>query len=130
MKAILVFALLIFFSCNQGDKNQSSQLNSKYTTMDKNLIGTWNSDDTDETTQKTLGKVTMTFTEDGKLVYDIFGDNKLQRMNMIYKVQGDTIISDQPSHPQEQRTNYKIESRDKLILDFKGEKTVFKRQTH
>jgi hypothetical protein len=51
--------------------------------MDKNLIGTWNSDESDQATQKVLGKVTMTFTEDGKLIYDIFENNKLQRMNMI-----------------------------------------------
>jgi hypothetical protein len=95
--------------------------------MDNNLIGIWNSDETDETTQKTLGKVTMTFTEDGKLIYDIFEGDKQQRMNMVYKIQGDTIISDQPSHPQEQRTKYKIENSNKLILDFEGEKTVFDR---
>lgn len=95
--------------------------------MNSNLIGSWNSDETDEATQKALGKVTMTFTEDGKLIYDIFEGGKQQRMNMVYKVQGDTIISDQPSHPQEQRTRYKVENGDKLILDFEGEKTVFNR---
>jgi hypothetical protein len=95
--------------------------------MNNNLIGSWNSDETDEATQKALGKVTMTFTEDGKLIYDIFEGGKQQRINMIYKVQDDTIISDQPSHPQEQRTGYKIENGDKLILEFEGEKTVFNR---
>lgn len=95
--------------------------------MENNLIGIWNSDETDETTQKTLGKVTMTFTEDGKLIYDIFEGGRQQRMNMVYKVQGDIIISDQPSHPQEQRTSYKIKNGDKLILDFEGEKTIFNR---
>jgi formylmethanofuran dehydrogenase subunit E len=95
--------------------------------MDNNLLGIWNSDETDETTRKTLGKVTMTFTEDGKLIYDIFEGDKQQRMNMVYKVHDDTIISDQPSHPQEQRTKYEIENSDKLILDFEGNKTVFNR---
>jgi hypothetical protein len=95
--------------------------------MNSNLIGIWNSDETDETTQKTLGKVTMTFTEDGKLIYDIVEGDKQQRMNMVYNVQGDTIISDQPSRPQEQRTHYEIKNSDKLILDFEGEKTVFNR---
>jgi hypothetical protein len=95
--------------------------------MSNNLIGSWNGDETDDATQKALGKVTMTFTEDGKLIYDIFEGGKQQRMNMVYKVQGDTIISDQPSHPQEQRTRYKIENGDKLILDYEGEKTVFNR---
>ena len=98
--------------------------------MNSNLIGSWNSDETDEATQKALGKVTMTFTEDGKLIYDLFEGGKQQRMNMVYKVQGDTIISDQPSHPQEQRTRYNIENGDKLILDFEGQKTIFNRSNH
>jgi len=92
--------------------------------MNSKLIGIWNGD---ETTQKIPGKVTMIFTEEGKFIYDISEGNKLQRMNMVYKVQGDIIISDQPSHPQEQRTSYKIENDDKLILFFEGEKTVFNR---
>jgi len=95
--------------------------------MDNNLIGTWNSDETDGATQKALGKVTITFTEDGKLIYDIFEGDKQQRMIMVYKVHDDTIISDQPSHPQEQRTKYEIENGDTLILDFEGDKTVFNR---
>jgi hypothetical protein len=95
--------------------------------MNSNLIGSWNSDESDEATQKALGKVTMTFTKDSKLIYDIFEGGKQLRMNMVYKVQGDTIISDQPSHPQEQRTRYKIENGDKLILDFESQKTIFNR---
>ena len=95
--------------------------------MDSSLTGSWNSDETDEATRKALGKVTMIFTEDGELIYNIFEGGKEQRMNMVYKVQGDTIISNQPSHPQEQRTRYKIENGDKLILYFEGEKTIFNR---
>lgn len=125
MRTIILLILIACFSCKQPDEKQSSKLPLHTKTMDNNLIGIWNSDENDETTQKTLGKVTMTFTGDGKLIYDIFEGDKQQRMNMVYKVQGDTIISDQPSHPQEQRTRYKVENGDKLILDFEGEKTVF-----
>jgi hypothetical protein len=71
----------------------------------------------------------MTFTEDGQLIYDIDTGSKLQRMNMVYKISGDTIISDQPSHPQEQRTKFIIDNSDKLTLEFDGEKTVFIRAT-
>ncbi len=67
--------------------------------MDSRLIGIWNSDQSDEVTKNSVGKVTMTFTEDGQLIYDIDARGKLQRMNMVYKVIGDTIISDQLSHP-------------------------------
>ena len=97
--------------------------------MDSELIGIWHSDQSDEATKNSVGKVTMTFTEDRQLIYDIDAGGKLQRMNMVYKVIGDTIISDQPSHPQEQRTKFKIENDDKLTLEFEGEKTVFIRTT-
>jgi hypothetical protein len=67
----------------------------------------------------------MTFTHDGTLIYDIHENNKLQRMNLVYRIDGDTIISDQPSHPQEQRTRYRLESDNKLILEFEGQRTVY-----
>ena len=92
--------------------------------MDNGLVGIWNSDKNDELTKNSIGKVSMTFTEDGQLIYDIDAGDKLQRMNLVYRVSGDTIISDQPSHPQEQRTKFKIEN-NKLTLELDGEKTMF-----
>jgi acyl CoA:acetate/3-ketoacid CoA transferase alpha subunit len=130
MRTISLYLTLLFFmACNQQDSNQNSQTQTKAQNMDSELIGIWNSDQSDEATKNSVGKVTMTFTEDGQLIYDIDAGGKLQRMNMVYKVIGDTIISDQPSHPQEQRTKFKIENDDKLTLEFEGEKTVFIRAT-
>jgi hypothetical protein len=96
--------------------------------MDNVLVGIWNSDQSDELTKNSIGKVSMTFTEDGQLIYDIDAGDKLQRMNLVYRVSGDTIISDQPSHPQEQRTKFKIEN-NKMTLVLDGEKTMFIRST-
>ncbi len=96
--------------------------------MDNGLVGIWNSDQNDELTKNSIGKVSMTFTEDGQLIYDIDAGDKIQRMNLVYRVIGDTIISDQPSHPQEQRTKFKILN-NKLTLDLDGEKTIFIRAT-
>lgn len=95
--------------------------------MDSTITGIWNSDQSDELTKNSIGKVTMTFTEDGQLIYDIDTGSKLQRMNMVYKVSGDIIISDQPSHPQEQRTKFNIDNNNKLTMEFDGQKTVFVR---
>ena len=97
----------------------------KLQNMNSGLIGIWKSDQGDEATKNSIGKVTMTFTEDGQLIYDIDAENKLQRMNMVYEISGDMIISNQPSHPQEQRTKFRIENVNKLILEFEGEKTMF-----
>lgn len=95
--------------------------------MDNELIGIWNSEQSDELTKNTIGKVTMTFMEDGQLIYDIDEGSKIQKMNLVYKISGDTIISDQPSYPQEQRTKFKIENGYKLMMELDGETSVFVR---
>jgi len=93
--------------------------------LDKELIGIWNSDLTDMVTQNTLGEVTMTFTDDGKLTYDIHENGKIQRINMIYSTIGDTIITDQPSNPRQEKTKYRIKNSKILVMEFGGETTKF-----
>jgi len=126
MKAATLLITLISFACN--GQNAKDDSNTKSKNMDERLIGVWNSDATDQATKNNLGNVTMTFTKDGSLIYDIHEGDKLQRMNMTYCIIGDTIISDQPSHPNEQRTKYKLETDNKLILEFEGMATVFTRE--
>ena len=129
MRTILLNLIFICAACGQSkDNNHSKSNNSVQQTMQTKLIGLWESDETDILTIKTLGKVTINFTVDGKLIYDIHEGDKLQRINMVYKVVGNTIISDQPSHPQEQKTAYKFVTEDKLMLEFDGEQTLFNRQ--
>lgn len=96
--------------------------------MNNELVGTWNSDLDDQQTKNSIGKVVMTFTADGQLIYDSYEGDKIQRINLIFTTDGNIIISDQPSHPQEQQTEFKIENNDKLIMGFEGEKTVFTRK--
>ncbi len=128
MKATSLFLLFICFACNQPGQKPNSEIESSTQHMETKLIGIWNSDEEDPVTVKSIGKVTMTFFEDGKLTYDIYEEDKLQRMNLVYRVSGDTIITDQPSHPQEQKTNYKFKSDNKLALEFEGDKATFNRQ--
>lgn len=97
--------------------------------MDERLIEVWNSDMTHQATKNSLGNARMTFTKDGSLFYDTYEDDKLQRINMTYRISDDTIISDQLSHRNEQRTRYKLENNDKLMLEFEGTTTVFTRET-
>lgn len=128
MKIFLPFLFLICLACDQRETDQASQAGSASQAANTNLVGTWKSDENDQATQKALGKATMTFTKDGKLIYDIFEGGKQLRIDMVYRVQGDTIISDQPSHPGEEKTAYKIENGNKLVMTFEGERTVFNRQ--
>jgi hypothetical protein len=96
-------------------------------TFDKRLEGVWTSDMEDETTKDCVGNVTMTFTKDGKLLYDIREGERLQRMNMIYWTSDDILYSDQPSSPRQTSTRYKIENDDALTLEYEETITKFKR---
>jgi len=64
--------------------------------------------------------VTMSFRPDGSLDYCIDARDKRQIMNLVYRVEGSVIVSDQPSLPDEQRTRYEIDSEDHLVLYYDG----------
>jgi|GEM_PF-2143560 len=114
--------LLIFFICLacNGHKDQSKE-------RDTRLVGAWKSDSTDEATRRTVGKVIMTFTKDGNLIYEIHDGDRLQRLNMIYRTSGDTLIINQRSSPREEKTKFRLESNKTLFLEFEETRTIFKR---
>ena len=71
--------------------------------------------------------VTMTFTDDGKLVYVIHQTDSKQIMNLVFRVDGDRLVTNQPSHPREETTKFSFDSEGNLILDYDGSKTWFAR---
>jgi hypothetical protein len=92
--------------------------------LDSRLLGSWISDQTDETTKQTLGDVTMTFTPKGELIYKIKESDKVQIINMTFWTEGEYVISDQPSNPRKEKTRFDFDD-EKLILEFEGYKTIF-----
>ena len=71
--------------------------------------------------------VTMTFTEDGKLVYVIHQKDSKEIMNLLFRVDGDHLVTNQPSQPQEERTKFSFDAEGNLILDYEGNKSWFTR---
>ena len=71
--------------------------------------------------------VTMTFTEDGKLVYVIHQKDSKQIMNLVFRVEGNHLVTNQSSHPQEETTTFSFDSEGNLILDYDGSKSWFTR---
>ena len=71
--------------------------------------------------------VTMTFTEDGKLVYVIHEKDSKQIMNLVFRVDGNHLITNQPSQPQEEKTKFSFDAEGNLILDYDGNKSWFTR---
>ena len=71
--------------------------------------------------------VTMTFTEDGKLVYVIHEKDSKQIMNLVFRVDGNHLITNQLSQPQEEKTKFSFDAEGNLILDYDGNKSWFTR---
>lgn len=91
------------------------------------LLGKWISDPNDPITQAEYGKVTQTFHEDGRLTYVIHSAKNDEVMRLTYRVEGDVLITDQPSSPREHRTKFHVDDRGRLILDDNGERSRFVR---
>jgi hypothetical protein len=80
------------------------------------LIGKWFGLVADE-------RVGHEFLEDGRLAYAILTPKGTKMMRMTYRVEGDILITDQPSHPREERTRFGWDESGALILEFGGMKS-------
>ncbi|MCD4824351.1 MAG: hypothetical protein K8S55_07075 [Phycisphaerae bacterium] len=91
------------------------------------LLGKWVVDVTDVRTVNELGDVVLDFREDGQLVYTIRQETKDQIIKLQYKIEGETIITDQPSAPQIERTPFSLLPEGTLVLTFSGVSYKFRR---
>jgi hypothetical protein len=88
--------------------------------MRKELLGRWYG--------KVEGEaVALEFLDDGRLAYAIRTESSTQIIRMTYRTEGDILITDQPSHPQEERTRFNIEPDGTLVLEFQGQQSRFTR---
>lgn len=90
------------------------------------LLGRWAVDPSDAATVHALGDVVMEFEEHGKLRYVIRAVEKDQIILMTYRIEGDHVITDQPSHPNPQTTRFFVRGQS-LQLDFEGVPSKFVR---
>jgi hypothetical protein len=93
-----------------------------------NLVGTWIVKDTDKRALADLGDVVLEFQESGGLIYTIRGPAKDQIIKLRYKMEGSTIVTDQPSAPRVERTAFSISEDGVLTLEFGGVRYQFTRQ--
>jgi hypothetical protein len=89
------------------------------------LIGEWISDPTDSESLRKYGKVSMSFKDDGRLVYRIHTSGETKIMLLTYRVQGETLITNQMSSPQEERTVFSITLEGKLMLVYRDNPSYF-----
>ena len=80
-----------------------------------NLLGIWISDPEGIPVDQ-FQRIQLEFTEDGQLIYTLVKDDSDDIMFLTYRIEGDTIISDQPSHPREEKTKFSFTPEGKLVL--------------
>ena len=93
-----------------------------------NLVGAWVVDETDARALADLGDVLLEFGEDGGLIYTIRGQDKDQIIKLRHRIEGPTIVTDQPSAPQIERTAFSLSEDGVLTLAFRGTPYRFKRR--
>jgi hypothetical protein len=89
-----------------------------------NLVGLWVTDPDDLASLSEYGRVSMDFRPDGQLVYTIFPEGKRQVMLLVYRIQGDFLVTDQPSSPREERTRFEIRG-DTLTLFYDNHQSIY-----
>lgn len=90
------------------------------------LIGCWHLDHADPALDMNE-PVEMEFKPDGQLIYAVEAGSKWQIMRLTFRVDGSTLVTNQPSAPQEERTAFSLEGHDRLLLDYGGAKASFTR---
>ena len=90
------------------------------------LPGTWELDPADERGLAAFGNILLVIHEDGRLDYVILEDEKAQVMRLTYLVDGDCLVTDQPSAPKVERTRFRLDG-DTLLLALQGQVTRFRR---
>ena len=91
----------------------------------KQLLGDWHSDPRDIHSLKRYGRVTLNFSKDWELVYTIHADGKDEIILLSYRVEGQFLVTDQPSQPSEERTRFSITPDGNLILHYEEHESTY-----
>jgi hypothetical protein len=78
----------------------------------------------------TLGldaQASLHFKPNGELLYLIPEADRLSAIRLVYRVEGSQLVTDQPSAPREQRTEFELDG-DQLILKYQGGRARFRRE--
>jgi hypothetical protein len=67
------------------------------------------------------------FRADGRLHYSVLSGDRWQIMKLVYRVEGNVIVTDQPSSPHEERTRFTLQADGSLVLEFGGQCSRFRR---
>jgi DNA-binding beta-propeller fold protein YncE len=86
---------------------------------DKRVLGRWFGEVEGE-------PVALDFRPDGELLYVVKTDGQLSAIQMTWRIEGDVLVTDQPSHPREERSRLDLDDA-RLVVTFDGRATEFVR---
>lgn len=67
------------------------------------------------------------FRDDGRLYYSVLSGDRWGVMKLRYRIEGDALVTDQPSNPREERSRFVLAPDGTLTIEFGGGKSVFRR---
>ncbi len=91
------------------------------------LLGFWVLETVNGVKHGMTGKETMEFKPDGVLLYGFKGRDKTQYAVLTYSVAGNKLITDQPSKPRMEETEFRLIDESTLELNHNGEVSIFKK---
>jgi hypothetical protein len=94
---------------------------------DKKLLGKWESDPSDIRGIEHYGRVTLEFSDNGRLTYTILQSHKREVMLLTYQVDGDYLVTNQESHPRLEKAKFFFTDDDALVLDYGEHKSYYVR---
>jgi hypothetical protein len=92
---------------------------------DADLLGCWHLVRSEPASE--FQGVEMEFRPDGELQYCIDVGDRWQIARLTYRVDGDVIVTDQPSAPRKERTRFALLDDGSLLLDLHGSRSWYRR---
>ena len=105
---------------------EEQKSNRKPTTV-ADLVGRWVSDPLDAEGIEQFGRVSLEFRPEGTLVYISHGTASDEKMFLTFRLDGDVLVTDQPSAPREEQTRYSMDDNGRLTLWFQGLRSAYVR---
>ena len=84
------------------------------------LLGKWVTDPADVRALEVYGRVVIQFEANGALVYSIRQADRAQEIFLTYYLDGDELVTNQPSAPRAERSRYQVTADGKLCLEQDG----------
>ena len=92
------------------------------------LLGVWRLDENDVAARGRFGDVSLHFGPNGSLRYVISGRDKDEVILLRFRVDNETIVTDQPSSPREERTPFALTDDGALVLQYGDQRVRYLRQ--